>query len=584
MSSDKKKASEAQFMIPWQDSYDLGVTVDSKTGIPKAVALSGDSLKSFRDAFKTREEKHDAEPGEYQSNSTLATTSEQHDKALSIGANLSVEYGPVSASVSAKFVQENTASSLDITYVFHAKTDGSYLTGDTTDLKVSDTVAKLIKEKGDKMTLGKFTRLYGDVIIVGKEYSGEIFVTRQYSCTTQSSKQKLEASLSAEYGKAGFSVKGSVDVGMSKNDQTDKVTVSQSKKFSGCDGDSEEAKQITEAIASVGGPNENKDWAAIVEKNAQMVLTGGRLRPSAAIILPVISVPAVSDTLAVALFNSDDGDDAPGVAIKKYPLLNALYYGILSIQKGAEAMKTRLETLIVDKNNADLHDEAGKLSDYIATWQDKLAKLKNVLVQAGDDDETLAKWQKEESESKDGGKGDDKDGATDDSKDGEIDKEIPYVSAPLLKNEWFNKVVIQYNKIMDKYNPPLDPVVMEAKDINLTGQYYQGQVLVDNTDIITCGRDVKNVIINITWNDQKWGNLKGEIWMRVLSASNGGANDYSVGKATHAKATISKEFPNADFPADKLPKRGDQVSFVRLIGGGGGHELHIETFTAVINW
>eukprot|EP01083_Nonionella_stella_P194849 718351_1 len=124
--------------------------------------------------------------------------------------------------------------------------------------------------------------------------------------------------------------------------------------------------------------------------------------------------------------------------------------------------------------------------------------------------------------------------------------------------------MLKYNALMGKAVPSVEDIEISCKDKKLVAQYYDARCLLTD-DIITCGRDVGEIDLNITWVDQDWGNMKGQIWMRVLAVDGTLTDTDCFGVCTHAQENLQKKI-DAKF----LPKKGDILSFVRYIGGGGG--------------
>ena len=132
-------------------------------------------------------------------------------------------------------------------------------------------------------------------------------------------------------------------------------------------------------------------------------------------------------------------------------------------------------------------------------------------------------------------------------------------------------------------------LVMRGKDFHVQGPTYHQSVTVGAPPEVyfdgppfTCA--VKKLTMSLVWKDQGWGNLKGEIYMKLMRPAATGAdvvveNRRLFGIAKHqeerAKAVLS------DSPVVRQVQSGDFYRFMRNVGSGGGHELTVKKFRVV---
>jgi hypothetical protein len=126
-------------------------------------------------------------------------------------------------------------------------------------------------------------------------------------------------------------------------------------------------------------------------------------------------------------------------------------------------------------------------------------------------------------------------------------------------------------------------VLIRGKDFRKRGphdghfwpeRYFQGPVFTAK---------IKKVSLSIKWKDQGWGNRKGEIFIKLMRKSGMVAEKRAVfGIAEHEWTTPSATL-GADEPIVRDAQPGDFYEFMRNVGGGGGHELCVENFKAVVS-
>ena len=94
---------------------------------------------------------------------------------------------------------------------------------------------------------------------------------------------------------------------------------------------------------------------------------------------------------------------------------------------------------------------------------------------------------------------------------------------------------------------------------------------------------VKKMIISFKWKDQGSGNRKGKIWLqiirgveKILETSKG-----IFGTAPHSYENVNLTLTGNDSVVSEF-RPGDHFRFMRNIGAGGGHSLHVRNFKALV--
>ena len=95
---------------------------------------------------------------------------------------------------------------------------------------------------------------------------------------------------------------------------------------------------------------------------------------------------------------------------------------------------------------------------------------------------------------------------------------------------------------------------------------------------------VKKLSLSVIWNDQGWGNRKGELFLKLIRRDGSGENIVAehrrlFGIAEHMETRASVVIEN--HPAVEQARPGDFYRFMRNAGGGGGHSLTVRNFRAV---
>ena len=96
---------------------------------------------------------------------------------------------------------------------------------------------------------------------------------------------------------------------------------------------------------------------------------------------------------------------------------------------------------------------------------------------------------------------------------------------------------------------------------------------------------VKELSLSVTWQDQGFGNRKGELFLKLMRPVADGQPIQIAelrelfGIAAHYEKT--PEVVVQHHPVVKEAKPGDFYRFMRNAGGGGGHKLKVKNFRAV---
>merc|ERR1712130_28363 len=112
------------------------------------------------------------------------------------------------------YAKNNIDSALDISVIVKANSygrKGQMKMSDTNKLRLKDTTANL-------MDLDEFTELYGEYMIVGFEYGGEIMFSATHTVRSHEDKLKVAAGLSTHFNIAGFSLGAKVDTNYKSSD------------------------------------------------------------------------------------------------------------------------------------------------------------------------------------------------------------------------------------------------------------------------------------------------------------------------------------------------------------------------------
>jgi len=97
----------------------------------------------------------------------------------------------------------------------------------------------------------------------------------------------------------------------------------------------------------------------------------------------------------------------------------------------------------------------------------------------------------------------------------------------------------------------------------------------------------KSIKMSFQWRDQGFGNRKGQMWIQLIREGQVLADTredyYELAPHTAGRARFEdREVVIKDHPVVELLTRGDKLRFMRNVGGGGGHSLHVRQFKVVI--
>lgn len=89
--------------------------------------------------------------------------------------------------------------------------------------------------------------------------------------------------------------------------------------------------------------------------------------------------------------------------------------------------------------------------------------------------------------------------------------------------------------------------------------------------------------ISMKWQDQGYGNRKGKIWLQIIRDKElvFESSQTLCGLAGHEWETINIKLTKEDDVVNNL-RPGDKYRFMRNVGGGGEHELHVSNFKAIV--
>src|SRR3546814_3471984 len=116
-----------------------------------------------------------------------------------------------------------------------------------------------------------------------------------------------------------------------------------------------------------------------------------------------------------------------------------------------------------------------------------------------------------------------------------------------------------------------DVLVVEGQEFRQAARGPDPQLYFDG-GVVT--KKVAGIFAKVLWADQGWGNRKGCIWMRIVRGGAMVHEELLFGVAPHHMELELKVF-GRDLAAQI--RIGDSINFWRLIGGGGGHALHIRS-------
>lgn len=94
---------------------------------------------------------------------------------------------------------------------------------------------------------------------------------------------------------------------------------------------------------------------------------------------------------------------------------------------------------------------------------------------------------------------------------------------------------------------------------------------------------VRKIEISFKWRDQGFGNRKGNIWLQVVRAGKAvlETSRHLCGTAPNKWVQTHTQLTRQDEVVRRF-KPGDSYQFMRNIGGGGGHSLHVQNFKTLV--
>eukprot|EP01129_Flabellula_baltica_P005749 TRINITY_DN20_c0_g1_i4.p1 TRINITY_DN20_c0_g1~~TRINITY_DN20_c0_g1_i4.p1 ORF type:complete len:391 (-),score=84.26 TRINITY_DN20_c0_g1_i4:14-1186(-) len=125
------------------------------------------------------------------------------------------------------------------------------------------------------------------------------------------------------------------------------------------------------------------------------------------------------------------------------------------------------------------------------------------------------------------------------------------------------------------------PVISETREVNdIQSEVPDGGVLVDPF-FIPSNQSIHSMDFSIRWKDQGYGNQKGRVFLSVTRDGSAVIERHSVfGVAAHEWQEQTVLLDAAALPEISAIRGGDVVSLSYYVGGGGGHKLFIDRFTA----
>ena len=105
-------------------------------------------------------------------------------------------------------------------------------------------------------------------------------------------------------------------------------------------------------------------------------------------------------------------------------------------------------------------------------------------------------------------------------------------------------------------------------------------------DVAVLTRGLKFVKMSFLWEDQGYGNRKGQVWLQLVREGEvvADSREQFPALAPHCEGSEleRREVEVVGHPVVRLAARGDTLRVARNIGGGGGHSLTVSQFTVTI--
>ena len=89
--------------------------------------------------------------------------------------------------------------------------------------------------------------------------------------------------------------------------------------------------------------------------------------------------------------------------------------------------------------------------------------------------------------------------------------------------------------------------------------------------------------VSFKWKDQEYGNRRSKIWIQIIRGVEiilETRQDF-FGTALHNWDTVNIHLTRADVVVREF-RPGDHFRFLRYIGSGGGHSLHVRNFKTLV--
>ena len=135
--------------------------------------------------------------------------------------------------------------------------------------------------------------------------------------------------------------------------------------------------------------------------------------------------------------------------------------------------------------------------------------------------------------------------------------------------------------------------VMRGEDFSVRGPSYEQSVRHGAPpelyfDGPTLRTGVKNMHLSTRWKDQGWGNLKGEIFVRLMRQVHETPENFEqiaekrkvFGIARHRWSDTRAKLGENEAVVSKA-QAGDFYRFMRNVGSGGGHQLIVKRFRVI---
>ena len=144
---------------------------------------------------------------------------------------------------------------------------------------------------------------------------------------------------------------------------------------------------------------------------------------------------------------------------------------------------------------------------------------------------------------------------------------------------WLSMTCKRFHQVLPKY------VSFGGEDFKISGPFEGHWAPESYFDSPELRGKVKSFRASVNWKDQGWGNRKGRLMVKLVRHKYGkkeviAENNNMFGIAGHEWAESSCFFVND--PLVKSAQPGDFYSFERNAGGGGGHSLHVQKFTVIL--